>query len=113
MAARNAAADGTERTTGIIGRLQKQIEELEKRKLLPESTLENIAAANTEIARLREELQRIQNLTPEQLVRPTFGSLLPEGVELELPAPELKMADLAPVASDWSRQMPRLFASVR
>ena len=113
MASMNAAADGTERTTGIIGRLQKQIEELEKRKLLPESTLEDIAAANTEIARLREELQRIQNLTPEQLARPTFGSLLPEGVELELPAPELKMTNLAPVASDWSRQMQLLFASVR
>lgn len=113
MASMNAAADGTERTTGIIGRLQKQIEGLEKRKLLPESTLEDIAAANTEIARLREELQRIQNLTPGQLVRPTFGPLLPEGVELELPAPELKMADLAPVASDWSRQMQLLFASVR
>lgn len=113
IASMNAAADGTERTTGIIGRLQKQIEELEKRKLLPESTLEDIAAANAEIARLREELQRIQNLTPEQLARPTFGSLLPEGVELELPAPELKMADLAPVASDWSRQMQLLFASVR
>lgn len=113
MASMNAAANGTERTTGIIGRLQKQIEELEKRKLLPESTLEDIAAANAEIARLREELQRIQNLTPEQLARPTFGSLLPEGVELELPAPELKMTNLAPVASDWSRQMQLLFASVR
>ena len=113
MASMNAAADGTERTTGIIGRLQKQIEELEKRKLLPESTLEDIAAANAEITRLREELQRIQNLTPEQLVRPTFGPLLPEGVELELPTPELKMTNLSPVASDWSRQMQLLFASVR
>ena len=113
MASMNAATEGTERTTGIIGRLQKQIEELEKRKLLPESTLEDIAAANTEIARLREELQRIQNLTPGQLARPTFGSLLPEGVELELPTPELKMTNLAPVASDWSRQMQLLFASVR
>lgn len=113
MASMNAAADNTDQTTGIIGRLQQQIEALEKRKLLPESTLEDIAAANAEIARLREELQRIQNLTPEQLARPTFGSLLPEGVELELPAPELKMTDLAPVASDWSRQMQLLFASVR
>lgn len=113
MSSMNAAADNTDQTTGIIGRLQKQIEGLEKRKLLPESTLEDIAAANAEIARLREELQRIQDLTPGQLARPTFGSLLPEGVELELPAPELKMADLAPVASDWSRQMQLLFASVR
>ena len=113
MASMNAAADNTGQTTGIIGRLQKQIEGLEKRKLLPESTLEDIAAANAEIARLREELQRIQNLTPEQLARPTFGSLLPEGVELELPVPELKMTNLAPVASDWSRQMQLLFASVR
>lgn len=113
MASMNAAADNTDQTTGIIGRLQKQIEELEKRKLLPESTLEDIAAANTEIARLREELQRIQNLTPGQLARPTFGSLLPEGVELELRTPELKMTNLAPVASDWSRQMHLLFASVR
>lgn len=113
MASMNAAADNTGQTTGIIGRLQKQIEGLEKRKLLPESTLEDIAAANAEIARLREELQRIQNLTPEQLARPTFGSLHPEGVELELPVPELKMTNLAPVASDWSRQMQLLFASVR
>lgn len=113
MASMNAAADNTDQTTGIIGRLQKQIENLEKRKLLPESTLEDIAAANAEIARLREELQRIQNLTPGQLARPAFGSLLPEGVELELPAPELKMTNLAPVASDWSRQMQLLFASVR
>lgn len=113
MASMNAAADNTDQTTGIIGRLQKQIEELEKRKLLPESTLEDIAAANAEIACLREELQRIQNLTPGQLARPTFGPLLPEGVELELPVPELKMTDLAPVASDWSRQMQLLFASVR
>lgn len=113
MSSMNAAADNTDQTTGIIGRLQKQIEELEKCKLLPESTLEDIAAANAEITRLREELQRIQNLTPEQLARPTFGPLLPEGAELELPAPELKMADLAPVASDWSRQMQLLFASVR
>lgn len=113
MASMNAAADNTGQTTGIIGRLQKQIEGLEKRKLLPESTLEDIAAANAEIARLREELQRIQDLTPGQLARPTFGSLLPEGVELELPTPELKMTNLAPVASDWSRQMQLLFASVR
>lgn len=113
MASMNAAANGTERTTGIIGRLQKQIEGLEKRKLLPESTLEDIAAANAEITRLREELQRIQNLTPGQLARPTFGPMLPEGAELELPVPELKMTDLAPIASDWSRQMQLLFASVR
>lgn len=113
MSSMNAAADNTDQTTGIIGRLQKQIEELEKRKLLPESTLEDIAAANAEIARLREELQRIQNLTPGQLTRPTFGSLLPDGVELELPVPELKMTNLAPIASDWSRQMQLLFASVR
>lgn len=113
MASMNAATEGTERTTGIIGRLQKQIENLEKRKLLPESTLEDIAAANAEIARLREELHRIQNLTPGQLARPAFGPLLPEGVELKLLAPELKMVDLAPVASDWSRQMQLLFASVR
>lgn len=113
MASMNAAADNTDQTTSIIGRLQQQIEALEKRKLLPESTLEDIAAANAEIACLREELQRIQNLTPGQLARPTFGPMLPEGVELELPTPELKMTDLAPVASDWSRQMQLLFASVR
>lgn len=78
MASMNAATDGTERTTGIIGRLQKQIEELEKRKLLPESTLEDIAAANAEIARLREELQRIQNLTPGQLADRPSGRCSPK-----------------------------------
>lgn len=44
----------TEQSTGIIGKLQARIEALEKKKLLPESTVEDIAAANAEIEKLQK-----------------------------------------------------------
>ena len=57
----------TEQSTGIIGKLQARIEALEKKKLLPESTVEDIAAANAEIEKLQKELERIKNIKPEDL----------------------------------------------
>ena len=109
----SAAADGTEQATGIIGRLQKQIEELEKRKLLPESTLEDIAAANAEIARLRDELQYIGNLTPAQLNRNDSGPVLSEGFKIKIPTTKLDISDLEPVAAEYTHKMQEIFMSVR
>lgn len=104
----------TEQSTGIIGKLQAQIEALEKKKLLPESTVEDIAAANAEIEKLQKELERIKNIKPEDL-KPVvkMDGILPENFELELPAPKLKMGDLEPVTSQYAQQMQAIFGAVR
>lgn len=104
----------TEQSTGIIGKLQARIEALEKKKLLPESTVEDIAAANAEIEKLQKELERIRNIKPEDL-KPVvkMDGILPEGFELELPAPKLKMGDLKPVTSQYAQQMQAIFGAVR
>jgi len=104
----------TEQSTGIIGKLQARIEVLEKKKLLPESTVEDIAAANAEIGKLQKELERIKNIKPEDL-KPVvkMDGILPEGFELELPAPKLKMGDLKPVTSQYAQQMQAIFGAVR
>lgn len=104
----------TEQSTGIIGKLQARIKALEKKKLLPESTVEDIAAANAEIEKLQKELERIRNIKPEDL-NPVvkMDGILPEGFELELPAPKLKMGDLKPVTSQYVQQMQAIFGAVR
>lgn len=103
----------TEQSTGIIGKLQAQIEALEKKKLLPESTVEDIAAANAEIGKLQKELERIRNIKPEDL-KPVvkMDGILPEGFELELPAPKLKIGDLKPATSQYAQQMQAIFGAV-
>lgn len=108
------AGTQTERSTGIIGKLQARIEALEKKKLLPESTVEDIAAANAEIEKLQKELERIKNIKPEDL-KPVvkMDGILPEGFELKLPAPKLKTSDLKPVTSQYAQQMQAIFGAVR
>ena len=104
----------TEQSTGIIGKLQARIEALEKKKLLPESTVEDIAEANAEIEKLRKELERIRNIKPADLTPVVkMDGILPEGFELELPAPKLKMGDLKPVTSQYAQQMQTIFGAVR
>ena len=49
--------------TGLIGTLQQQISELEKKKLVAQSP-EEIARINSELQQLRDNLSLIQNLTP-------------------------------------------------
>ena len=104
----------TEQSTGIIGKLQARIEAIDMKKLLPESTVEDSAAANAEIEKLQKELERIRNIKPEDL-NPVvkMDGILPEGFELELPAPKLKMGDLKPVTSQYVQQMQAIFGAVR
>lgn len=104
----------TEQSTGIIGKLQARIEALEKKKLLPESTVEDVAAANVEIEKLQKELERIKNIKPEDL-KPVvkMDGILPEGFELKLPVPKLEMGDLKPVTSQYAQQMQAIFGAVR
>lgn len=99
---------------GLIGRLQKQIEELEKKKLLPESSIEDIAACNVEIERLRKELQQLQNITPADLapIGKNTAVVTPQ-MEISFPRPKLKIDDIKIAASEYSRRMRTIWASVR
>lgn len=103
-----------ETSLGLIGRLQKQIEELEKKKLLPESSIEDIAACNVEIECLRKELQQLQNITPADLapIGKNTAVVTPQ-MEISFPRPKLKINDIKIVASEYSRQMRAIWASVR
>ena len=103
-----------ETSLGLIGRLQKQIEELEKKKLLPESSIEDIAACNVEIERLRRELQQLQNITPADLapIGKNTAVVTPQ-MEISFPRPKLKIDDIKIAASEYSRQMRAIWASVR
>lgn len=103
----------TEQSTGLIGRLQSQIEALEKRKLLPDATIEDIAAANAEIKKLQQELERIRNITPEQLDRKPLAPILPKDSVIELPAWKIKLPYLKPIASRMQQQMKAIHESVR
>ena len=103
-----------ETSLGLIERLQKQIEELEKKKLLPESSIEDIAACNVEIERLRKELQQLQNITPADLapIGKNTAVVTPQ-MEISFPRPKLKIDDIKIAASEYSRQMRAIWASVR
>ena len=103
-----------ETSLGLIGRLQKQLEELEKKKLLPESSIEDIATCNVEIERLRRELQQLQNITPVDLapIGKNTAVVTPQ-MEISFPRPKLKIDDIKIAASEYSRQMRAIWASVR
>lgn len=103
-----------ETSLGLIGHLQKQIEELEKKKLLPESSIEDIAACNVEIERLRKELQQLQNITPADLapIGKNTAVVTPQ-MEISFPRPKLKIDDIKIAASEYSRRMRAIWASVR
>lgn len=105
----------TEEQGGLINDLKNQIEALEKKKLLPESTVEDIAACNAEIERLQAELQRLQNIKPEDLMpRERIQNMLPT-LELTIPMPTLKadVGGIKVVASEYALQMQEIFARIK
>lgn len=97
---------------GIINSLNERIAEFERKKLLPSSSLEDIARYNEEINNLREELSNIQSLTPDRLTRKALEPLekLPE-----IKAPALKVDDsaLAPLSDKYAERMRELYDAVR
>ena len=113
----NQALAGTnaqiEQEGGLINDLTKRISELEKKKLLPESTIEDIATYNAEIAELKQELQRIQNITPEQLKLRDNNALLATLPPIKAPALVVEPPDLKPVMSKYSAQMAQIYDTVR
>ena len=106
-----------ETATGLIGTLQQQISDLEKKKLVAQ-TPEEIADINSELTKLRENLEFMQNITPEQLVRmqnrgkePKLEPIKP--LALAMPQLEYKMPDIKPVISKYQQQAQEIFQTVR
>ena len=106
-----------EKATGLIGTLQQQISDLEKKKLVAQ-TPEEIADINSELTKLRENLEFMQNITPEQLVRmqnrgrePNLEPIKP--LALAMPQLEYKMPDIKPVISKYQQQAQEIFQTVR
>lgn len=98
----------TTRGTGLIADLQNKIEDLEKKKLLPTATIDDIATANAEIAKLKEELNNLQNITPDQLTRTTFEPIAPIGLKPITPTLDIKLPDIKPIISKAKQQLQEL-----
>lgn len=114
-AALKGVSTETEEQGGLINDLKSQIEALEKKKLLPDSTVEDIAACNAEIEKLQDELRRFQNIKPEDLMpRDRVQNMLPT-VELTVPMPTLKadMGGIKTVVNEYALQMQEIFAKVK
>lgn len=97
-----------EQSSGLIGKLTSQIDVLEKKKLLPESTIEDIAAANAEIAKLKKELEHLQDITPEQLNRKSLAPIIPTDTEIKLPEQKIKAPDMEIELPKWKIEVPDL-----
>lgn len=104
---------GAQQANGVIGQLQAQIRTLEE-SLGNAKTVEEIAATNAEIERLREELTRLQNIKPEDL-KPIekLEPVLATDFEIEFPAPKLNMDGFKLVMSEYSQRMGEIFSTVR
>lgn len=91
-----------QQANGMIGQLQAQIRTLEE-SLGNAKTVEEIAATNVEIERLRGELSRLQNIKPEDL-KPIekLEPILATDFEIEFPAPKLKMDGIKLAVSEYS-----------
>ena len=105
----------TQEQGGLINDLKNQIAALEKKKLLPESTVDDIAACNVEIEKLQKELKILESIKPEDLLpKERLSSSLP-AISLEIPAPKLtvEMGNLRRIVDEYSVQMQEIFTSVR
>lgn len=104
---------GAKQATGLIGQLQAQIRALEE-SLGNAKTVEEIAATNAQIAELRGELSRLQDIKPEDL-KPIekLEPILASDFEIEFPAPKFNMDGIKLAVSEYSQQMSEIFSTVR
>ena len=106
-----------ETATGLIGTLQQQISELEKKKLVAQSP-EELATINSELETMRENLSYLQNITPEQAARMRNRDNEPKlapitSAAIQMPQLEYKMPDIQPVISKYQQQAREIFQTVR
>ncbi len=104
---------GAAEANGLIGQLQRQIRALEE-SLGNAKTVEEVAATNAQIAELRGELSRLQDIKPEDL-KPIekLEPILASDFEIEFPAPKLNMDGIKLAVSEYSQQMQEIFSTVR
>lgn len=108
-----STTDTAEEADGLIVQLQKQIETLES-SLASKKTVEEIAATNAEIETLREELERLQNISPEDLAPvQQIEPLVAAPMEITLPAPTVDLSGIARAVSESDRQLSEIYSSVR
>lgn len=63
----------TEKLGGVLGDLKNQVSELEKKKLLPGTTEEDIARYNTQIEKLQTRIDQLSKLTTAELTAMSTG----------------------------------------
>jgi len=106
-----------ETATGLIGTLQQQISELEKKKLVAQSP-DELATINSQLETMRENLSYLQNITPEQAARMRNRGNEPKlapitSAAIQMPQLEYKMPDIQPVISKYQQQAREIFQTVR
>ena len=106
-----------ETATGLIGTLQQQISELEKKKLVAQSP-DELATINSQLETMRENLSYLQNITPEKAARMRNRGSEPKlapitSAAIQMPQLEYKMPDIQPVISKYQQQAREIFQTVR
>ena len=97
---------------GKIADLQAEIKKLEEQKQRSFDVAE-IAEFNAKIIKLREEVNRLNNITPEMLNVQAMEPVLPKDMELRMPEFKIKMPDLKPVVIKAVEQMKAIRDVVR
>lgn len=64
-----SSVSGMDKASGLIGQLEKKIQDLEKKKLLSSSSVEDIAKYNSEIKKLKRELDSLKNVTLDNMIK--------------------------------------------
>ena len=106
-----------ETATGLIGTLQQQISDLEKKKLVAQSP-DELATINSQLETMQENLSYLQNITPEQAARMRNRGSEPKlapitSAAIQMPQLEYKMPDIQPVISKYQQQAREIFQTVR
>lgn len=104
--------DSAVEADGLIGQLQKRIKNLET-SLGSAQTVEEIAATNAEIRKLRDELTNLQNITPEQLDRKQFAPILSGEMKILMPEWKVEPPKLAPIVTQMQQQLAVVRETVR
>ena len=89
----------------IITTLNNKIDALEKKKLLPSSTIQDIANINAEVVKLQKELKRLQSITPDQLNRKSYTPISLPNTAPIVPQVDVKLPDFQMLISKAQQQM--------
>lgn len=105
-----------EKIGGVLGDLKNQVSELEKKKLLPGTTEEDIARYNTEIQNLQKQIDRLSSLTVADLtamntpIERVAAAFKQVGVSVQEASQKISSANLQPdknqkLKGDWMVEM--------